>query len=263
MFGYGLALHALSLLFCIFINTTAYQLGRYEHSSPIWSSTARPRDLPFSQSPLILFQVWVLLSAYLAEYIFFVIVIIVSINFVIFIKVYFSLEADPILASIYSLTFPLISLSFTNESKQQLLDNSRFLSIPFLSDQYCKTCFAFNTTAVKLRQDFDAWFEVVHEFSSGHICTCFPRTGSFSFWWCKFVHANLFYTQNNAKYCPLLGFEPRVAFNCFAIQQLIVCTFYHFNFSPFQILEKGVRTTYQPWECCTDGFLDIYCCPGT
>ena len=30
-----IALDALSLLFCIFINTTAYHVGRYEPSSPV------------------------------------------------------------------------------------------------------------------------------------------------------------------------------------------------------------------------------------
>ena len=30
-----IALHALFLLFCIFINTTAYHLGRYKPSSPV------------------------------------------------------------------------------------------------------------------------------------------------------------------------------------------------------------------------------------
>ena len=39
-----IALDALSLLFCIFINTTAYHLGRYEPSSPI--SCRAPQIIP-------------------------------------------------------------------------------------------------------------------------------------------------------------------------------------------------------------------------
>ena len=37
----AIAVDALSLLFCIFVNTTAYHLGRYEPSSPVSSHAPR------------------------------------------------------------------------------------------------------------------------------------------------------------------------------------------------------------------------------
>ena len=45
-----IALDTLSLLFCIFINTTAYHLGRYEPSSPV--SCRAPRSNTFLYGPV-------------------------------------------------------------------------------------------------------------------------------------------------------------------------------------------------------------------
>ena len=72
---------------------------------------------------LCAFQIWVLVSSYLAEFTILVILIILALNFAIFVKAYFSLKADPILYSLYSLTFPLIPLSFIDNLKKHMEDD--------------------------------------------------------------------------------------------------------------------------------------------
>ena len=46
-------------------------------------------------------------------------------------------------------------------------------------DQYYKTLFCHNWTAIKLRQDFEALWEVLSGFSSGHTCACCSGLGHF------------------------------------------------------------------------------------
>ena len=66
-------------------------------------------------------KVWVLLSTYLVEYIFIVIFIVLSINFIVFVRTFNQISADPVLASVYSLIFPLVPLDA--DSKEHLEDS--------------------------------------------------------------------------------------------------------------------------------------------
>ena len=62
-----------------------------------------------------------MLTTYLVEYIFIVIFIVLSINFIVFVRTFNQINADPVLASVYSLIFPLVPLDA--DSKEHLEDS--------------------------------------------------------------------------------------------------------------------------------------------